>query len=73
VRADRRPLRRLRARHLGPPYKKAWTPDEAFAEIARGKGSHFDPDLTDLFLSLREAVLEICRERDDPGTDPFVI
>ena len=55
------------------PYKKAWTPDEAFAEIARGKGSHFDPDLTDLFLSLREAVLEICRERDDSGIDPFVI
>ena len=55
------------------PYKKAWTPEDAFAEIARGKGSHFDPDLTDLFLLFREAVLEICRERDDSGIDPFVI
>jgi CHASE2 domain-containing sensor protein len=34
------------------PYKDAWTLDEALAEIARLRGTHFDPELTDLFLPL---------------------
>ncbi len=46
---------------LERPYKNAWTPDEAFAEIARGRGSHFDPDLTDLFLSLEGEIRKIYR------------
>jgi putative two-component system response regulator len=38
------------------PYKRAWTPQEAFDEITRSRGAHFDPTLTDLFLSLREEI-----------------
>lgn len=45
------------------PYKQAWPHDEAIAEIARGRGTHFDPDVVDAFLAshrqcdaLREAV-----------------
>ena len=34
------------------PYKDAWTLDDALAEIARLRGRHFDPALTDLFLPL---------------------
>ena len=41
------------------PYKNAWTSGEAFAEITRGRGSHFDPDLTNLFLSLKEEIEKI--------------
>ena len=44
---------------LERPYKSAWTPEEAFQEIARGRGTHFDPALTDLFLSLRENIREL--------------
>lgn len=34
------------------PYKEAWPIDEALGEIARLKGSQFDPQLTDVFLVL---------------------
>jgi len=33
-------------------YKPAWSIDDSLAEIARGRGSHFDPDLTDVFIPL---------------------
>ena len=34
------------------PYKRAWSREEALAEIARERGSHFDPKLVDAFLEL---------------------
>jgi CHASE2 domain-containing sensor protein len=34
------------------PYKDAWALEDALAEIARLRGRHFDPALTDLFLPL---------------------
>jgi putative two-component system response regulator len=34
------------------PYKKAFSHEEAVDIIAKGRGSHFDPELTDLFLSV---------------------
>lgn len=34
------------------PYKSAWSIPEALAEILSLRGTHFDPDLTDVFLSL---------------------
>ena len=34
------------------PYKKAWSADEAKAEIQSQAGAHFDPELTRLFLEL---------------------
>lgn len=34
------------------PYKEAWTPRAALAEIRRLSGSHFDPRLVELFLGL---------------------
>ncbi len=34
------------------PYKQAWHPDEAAAEIEKGKGTHFDPEIADTFLAL---------------------
>jgi hypothetical protein len=33
-------------------YKVAWTVEDALCEIARLRGKHFDPELTDLFLEL---------------------
>lgn len=35
----------------GRPYKKTLTHDEAAAELKRYAGSHFDPDLVDVFLA----------------------
>jgi len=34
------------------PYKKAWTPADALAEIVRQRGSHFDPRIVDAFVEL---------------------
>jgi putative two-component system response regulator len=44
------------------PYKDAWTIDRALEEIAALKGTHFDPELTDLFLAL---VPRLLREAGD--------
>jgi CHASE2 domain-containing sensor protein len=36
------------------PYKRAWSREDALAEIRRGAGSHFDPRLAEAFLRLHE-------------------
>jgi putative two-component system response regulator len=39
------------------PYKKAWSLDEALAEIHSQRGSQFDPDAVDAFMDLPHAQL----------------
>ena len=34
------------------PYKRAWTPEEARAELRRQRGTQFDPRVVDAFLGL---------------------
>jgi len=41
------------------PYKKAYAADEAVAIIMENKGSHFDPDITDVFYSIRDQFEEV--------------
>jgi len=36
------------------PYKPPWSPEEAFAELERARGSQLDPALVDAFLTLLE-------------------
>jgi len=43
-------------------YKEAWTIRDSLAEISRGRGTHFDPELTDIFLDL---VPRLMREHGD--------
>ncbi len=45
------------------PYKRAWTPDEAFAEIERGAGDRFEPTVVEAF----EATLEPLRRAAAAG------
>jgi response regulator RpfG family c-di-GMP phosphodiesterase len=37
-------------------YKEPWTQDDVFAELERSAGSQFDPELIEVFLSIRETV-----------------
>lgn len=41
------------------PYKRAWPVEDAVAEMRRGAGRHFDPELIELFFSDMKEVLEI--------------
>ncbi|MFL5884208.1 MAG: HD-GYP domain-containing protein, partial [Thermoleophilaceae bacterium] len=50
------------------PYKEASTHEEAVAEIERGIGTHFDPDLARAFLELAPTFVA---ELDDAAMDAF--
>jgi putative two-component system response regulator len=41
------------------PYKEAWPDDKAFELIEKDAGSHFDPDLVEIFLSIKDKILAI--------------
>jgi putative two-component system response regulator len=41
------------------PYKKAWSVQEAIAEIKKLRGAHFDPFLADVFVSLEPELHKI--------------
>ncbi|MBF0419112.1 MAG: response regulator [Magnetococcales bacterium] len=52
------------------PYKKAWTCDDALGLIAKEAGEHFDPNLSQLFQSLRAELIDIMeRYQDTNDTD----
>ena len=42
-------------------YKKAFSHDDAKAEIIKGCGTHFDPDVVDSFLIREEQFVSICK------------
>ncbi len=41
------------------PYKDAWPVEMAVAEIEMGRGSHFDPEIVDLFMEILPDIVEI--------------
>jgi len=51
------------------PYKRAWTLTEARDELARSAGSHFDPELVEVFLGLD--LERIIRPQASPGEGSF--
>ena len=46
-------------------YKKAWTHEKAKNMIINGRGSHFDPVITDIFISLEQEFKNIGKEFRD--------
>jgi putative two-component system response regulator len=59
------------------PYKRAWSIDDALREIYRLRGTHFDPELTDLFLSLASRLRHAHPDLDaflgqDASHSPFI-
>jgi putative two-component system response regulator len=54
------------------PYKRAWSVDEAIAQLQAQRGAHFDPTLVDLFLTRMPQILEVkarWAESTAPATD----
>ncbi len=51
------------------PYKEAFPVEKSFEIIRQGRGSHFDPELVDVFISVAEKVFEIREEYADDKTD----
>ncbi|MFZ5771499.1 MAG: HD-GYP domain-containing protein [Thermodesulfobacteriota bacterium] len=41
------------------PYKQAWDAEQAFAEVEKGRGSQFDPELVDLFLASKNDIASV--------------
>ena len=46
-------------------YKEPWTADDAVAVLRKDAGSHFDPELVDVFLEIREVIDAICKRYAD--------
>ncbi len=46
-------------------YKKPYTHEEAVAYIAEGRGTHFDPDVTDAFLAIQDEFRHIAERYQD--------
>ena len=40
-------------------YKNAWSEDDAYQEIIRGRGSQFDPKVVDAFVKAHDQILEV--------------
>ena len=53
------------------PYKRAWSVADAVAEIGRGRGTQFDPDLVDAFLRIAPELLAAEPEPRDIGSPPW--
>lgn len=47
------------------PYKKSWTVEDAVALLIKDKGSHFDPQVVDAFVSHLDEILKIREELKD--------
>ena len=47
------------------PYKEPFPVEKSMAIIVEGRGSHFDPDVVDAFLSVQEELLEIKKQYND--------
>ena len=48
------------------PYKPAFDLDRCFQIMKEGRGTHFDPEVLDAFLSCREVVLQVYAELGEP-------
>jgi putative two-component system response regulator len=50
-------------------YKAAFTHERAVELISEGRGKHFDPDITDAFMEMREEFRMIAKKFGDSDSD----
>jgi putative two-component system response regulator len=51
------------------PYKEAMPHEQAIEIIRQGRGTHFDPDMTDMFLEIADSIEAIARRFADSDED----
>jgi PAS domain S-box-containing protein len=49
------------------PYKRAWSVQDAIAEIGRGAGGQFDPRVVTAFLALRDSLASVLEDLGEAG------
>ena len=49
------------------PYKEPFSLEKSYGIIREGRGSHFDPDVTDAFLEVEDEIFEIKERYKDEG------
>jgi len=50
------------------PYKQAFSVEKSLNLIREGRGSHFDPDIVDVFFALQDDIQMIMKQYDDDNT-----
>lgn len=51
------------------PYKKALSIEQSLSILEKSRGTHFDPIVFDAFISIKEKILAIRGEYDDPASE----
>lgn len=47
-------------------YKKAWSVEDSVKEVQRGSGTHFDPDMVDIFTETLDKIVSIKNRHKEP-------
>ena len=47
------------------PYKQAWSVDRALAYIQKHSGSHFDPELVNSFMRVKNSIIDYSEKYQD--------
>ena len=55
------------------PYKKALSVEHSLDILDKSRGTHFDPDVFDVFFSIKEEILSIRKTYDDPVSEEKII
>lgn len=55
------------------PYKKPFPVEESLAIILEGKGSHFDPEVVDAFISIKDEIIAIKKHCEDTRQQGFEV
>ncbi|MGD9369171.1 MAG: response regulator [Desulfobacteraceae bacterium] len=54
------------------PYKEAFSVEKSYRIIEQGRGHHFDPDVVDVFFSIKDQILDIKDKHQDEKQCPLL-
>ena len=51
------------------PYKEAWSLEKTFNFLSENAGTHFDPELVEIFVGLKQDIIEVQQRLAEPSRD----